>query len=118
MNTTITSKEDVCLSQNFPQQPTNKGDARKKEKSFTINMRIDANRKTLIDEAARSLHQDRTSFVLDAAYNAAIETIKDRNVLIMSTENFDKFEKALSNETIEENKCLLKILNRTPNWRK
>lgn len=109
----------AILERNLPNQTEikkNKGEKSKKAKNFTINMRIDAKRKALIEEAAKSRHTDRSNFILDAAYKAAEETILDRNVIILSDEDFNDFDRALSNEKLEDNKCLLKFLKKKSRW--
>ena len=84
----------------------------------TINMRIDAKRRTLIEEAAKYSHKDRTSFILDAALKAAEEAILDRRVFVLNDKDFDDFDRALSQNKLENNLCIQKALKSKRRWTK
>lgn len=96
------------------QTPKDKGDLYRK--NSTINMRIDPQRRALIEAAAKSLSMDRTSFVINAAYQAAQETLLDQRVLILSEDDFMRFERALNKPDDKGNSCLRKLMKKTPAW--
>jgi uncharacterized protein (DUF1778 family) len=50
----------------------------------TLNLRIKADDRGLIDRAAKSLGKTRTDFVLDSARRAAEEALLDRTILSVS----------------------------------
>jgi uncharacterized protein (DUF1778 family) len=66
-----------------------------REKRSTLNIRIQASERGLIDRAARERGQNRTDFILDAARKAALETLLDRTVLVVDQKAYQKFLKRL-----------------------
>jgi len=57
----------------------------------TLNLRIRADVRSLIDQAAQITGKTRTDFVLEAARRAAEEAILDRTVLRVSPETYAAF---------------------------
>ena len=57
----------------------------------TLNLRIPSAERNLIDLAAATTGQTRTSFVLSAARKAAEETLLDRTVLSVSDSAYAEF---------------------------
>lgn len=86
------------------------------QKSVAINMRVDSNKRNLIDMAATMLGSDRTSFILDAACRHAEEVILDKRMFFIDNSAFDAFERALEDNPIGENKCLITLLQRPKRW--
>ena len=66
--------------------PTPKRTARE-----TLNLRISAEVRTLIDRAAKSSGKTRTDFILGAARRAAEEELLDRTVFVVDPESFSRF---------------------------
>jgi len=64
---------------------------KKAAKRDTLNLRIKPEERGLIDRAAKTLGKNRTDFVLDAARQAAEDTLLDRTVLSVSPEAYAKF---------------------------
>lgn len=60
-------------------------------KRDTLNLRIKAEERNLIDRAASALGKTRTNFILEAARHAAEETLLDRTVLTVSPEAYQAF---------------------------
>lgn len=60
-------------------------------KRDTLNIRIKAEERSLIDRAAQSLGKNRTDFILEAARRAAEETLLDRTMLSVSPEAYAEF---------------------------
>jgi uncharacterized protein (DUF1778 family) len=57
----------------------------------TLNLRIKADERDLIDRAARLRGKNRTDFILEAARQAAEEAIFDQSLIIAAPEAFDAF---------------------------
>ncbi|WP_201170361.1 type II toxin-antitoxin system TacA family antitoxin [Pseudomonas sp. S31] len=87
-----------------------------REKPVPINMRVDTKKRSLIDAAVELLGTDRTSFILDAACKRAEEVIMDRQLFLLSDEAFDRFEKALDENPLRDNKCLQKLMSKPSPW--
>lgn len=86
------------------------------EKTSAISMRIASNRKNLIDYAAKLVGNDRTTFILDSATTRAEEVILNKRLYILNDQDFDEFEQALETNTMENNQCLIKLLQRPKRW--
>lgn len=61
----------------------------------TLNLRIPAAERNLIDRAAESAGKTRTDFILEAARRAAEETLLDRALMVVSPEAYSEFLKRL-----------------------
>jgi uncharacterized protein (DUF1778 family) len=81
----------------------------------TINIRIDEERRTLIDRAAEAAGKDRTQFVLDAATREATTVLLDQRYFQLDTEAFAKFNAALD-ASPAENPRLRELLSRKAPW--
>ena len=57
----------------------------------TLNLRIPATERGLIDRAARSSGKTRTDFILGAARRAAEEELLDRSIFLVSPASYAKF---------------------------
>lgn len=57
----------------------------------TLNIRIPALDRTLIDTAARSSGKTRTDFILEAARRAAHDELLDRTVLAVNPKAYSEF---------------------------
>ena len=87
-----------------------------RDRPVPINMRVDTKKRSLIDAAVELLGTDRTSFILDAACKRAEEVIMDRQLFLLSEEAFDRFEKALEDNPLRDNKCLRKLMSKPAPW--
>lgn len=66
-----------------------------KTRRDTLNLRIPAAERNLIDRAAESAGKTRTDFILEAARRAAEEALLDRALMVASPEAYDEFLKRL-----------------------
>ena len=66
-----------------------------KPRRETLNLRIPAVERNLIDRAAESAGKTRTDFILEAARRAAEEALLDRALMVVSPEAYAKFLKRL-----------------------
>jgi uncharacterized protein (DUF1778 family) len=62
-----------------------------KAKRNSLNLRITAELRGLIDQAAALSGKNRTDFVLDAARHAAEDTLLDRTLFMVDPEAFTAF---------------------------
>lgn len=84
-------------------------------KRETLNLRIKAEVRELIDHAAELAGKNRTDFVLDAARQAAADTIRDRTMLIFPPEAYAAFVKLLDAPP-RPNKRLRRALRKRAPW--
>ncbi len=60
-------------------------------KRQSLNLRIKAEERCLIDRAAKTLGKNRTDFVLDAARRAAEDALLDRTIFTASPKAYAEF---------------------------
>jgi uncharacterized protein (DUF1778 family) len=82
----------------------------------TLNIRIPAAERNLIDRAARSSGKTRTDFILGAARRAAEEALLDRALLLTSPASFEKFL-AMLDAPAKPNARLRRTMKTAPPWR-
>jgi uncharacterized protein (DUF1778 family) len=83
----------------------------------TLNIRIPAAERHLIDRAAHAAGKTRTDFILGAARRAAEDALLDRALLLVSPAKFDKFL-ALLDAPAKPNARLRRTMNAAAPWRK
>lgn len=81
----------------------------------TLNLRVSATVRNLIDRAASTAGKTRTDFILDAARRAAEETLLDRAFMSVSPEIYAEFVKRLD-APVQPNERLRKTLQTPPPW--
>lgn len=82
-----------------------------------INLRIEANTRQLIDDAAAILGKTRTEFMIDSARRQAIDVLLDQRLFALDSERFDDFMRMLDNPPAPGPK-LRSLLRRVPAWQK
>jgi uncharacterized protein (DUF1778 family) len=87
------------------------------ETKGSINLRIEAETRRLIDEAAAALGKTRTEFMVESARRQAVDVLLDRRLYRLEPERFETFVDALENPPAPGPK-LRALLKRTPAWRK
>lgn len=83
----------------------------------TLNIRIKAADRGLIDRAAELTGKTRTDFILDATRRAAEEAILDRTLFVLDQEAYDKFVARLD-EPPQDNEQLRRLLQTPAPWDK
>ncbi|MCP9626466.1 DUF1778 domain-containing protein [Rhodopseudomonas palustris] len=83
----------------------------------SINLRIEANTRQLIDDAAAILGKTRTEFMIDSARRQAIDVLLDQRLFVLASERYDAFMHALDNPPAPGPK-LRSLLRRVPAWQK
>ena len=83
----------------------------------SINLRIEANTRQLIDDAATILGKTRTEFMIESARRQAIDVLLDQRLFMLDCERYDAFMHALDNPPAPGPK-LRSLLRRVGAWRK
>lgn len=83
----------------------------------TLNLRIPAQERSLIDRAAQSSGKTRTDFILSAARRAAEETLLDQTLFLVSQATYAKFA-AMLDAPPKRNARLRRTMQATPPWTK
>lgn len=83
----------------------------------SINLRIEAGTRQLIDDAAAVLGKTRTEFMVESARQQAIDVLLDQRLFVLQPERYDAFLRALDNPPAPGAK-LRSLLRRVPAWRK
>jgi uncharacterized protein (DUF1778 family) len=86
--------------------------ARETEK---INLRIDPNIKSVIDEAAELSNKTRTDFMVDAAYHAAQEVLLDQRLFLLNNDQWKEFHTKLDAPP-KKNEKLAQLLKKKALW--
>lgn len=83
----------------------------------SINLRIEAGTRRLIDDAAATLGKTRTEFMIESARRQAIDVLVDQRLFVLDPDRHDAFFGALDNPPAPGAK-LRALLRRVPAWRK
>lgn len=83
----------------------------------SINLRIEAKTRQLIDDAAAVLGKTRTEFMIESARRQAMDVLLDQRLFIFNSYGYDAFLNALDNQPAPGAK-LRSLVRRTPAWRK
>jgi uncharacterized protein (DUF1778 family) len=81
----------------------------------SINLRIEAQTRRLIDDAAAVLGKTRTEFMIDSARAQAIDVLLDQRLFVLDSGRYDAFVRAMDNAR-EPGPRLRALLRRTPAW--
>lgn len=82
----------------------------------SINLRIEAQTRQLIDDAAALLGKTRTEFMVEIARRQAIDVLLDQRLFALDAERYDAFTEALDNPPAPAPK-LRALLRRAPAWK-
>lgn len=83
----------------------------------SINLRIEAGTRQLIDDAAAILGKTRTEFMIESARRQAIDVLLDQRLFVLDSKRYDAFVHALDNPPAPGAK-LRALLRRVPAWQK
>ena len=87
-----------------------------KPRRETLNLRIPAAERNLIDRAAESAGKTRTDFILEAARRAAEETLLDRVLMVVSPKAYEDFLERLDRPARPNERLQRTMLSKAP-WR-
>lgn len=82
----------------------------------TLNIRIGAEVRSLIDRAAKARGQNRTDFILDAARRAAEDALLDRSLISVSAKAYADFIARLD-EPAKPNERLRRTMRAPLPWK-
>jgi uncharacterized protein (DUF1778 family) len=82
----------------------------------SINLRIDASTRKLIDDAAALLGKTRTEFMVESARRQAMDVLLDLRLFVLNPVYYDAFSRALDNRPAPGPK-LRSLLRRVPAWK-
>lgn len=83
----------------------------------SVNLRIEASTRQLIDDAAAILGKTRTEFMIESSRRQAIDVLLDQRLFLLYADCYEAFLHALDNPPAPGPK-LRALLRRTPAWRK
>ena len=81
----------------------------------SINLRIEARTRQLIDQAAATLGKTRTEFMIDAARAQAVDVLLDQRLFVLESDKFDTLVEILDNPPPPGPK-LRALMKRKPIW--
>ena len=81
----------------------------------SINLRIEAQTRRLIDDAAAILGKTRTEFMVESARRQAIDVLLDQRLFVLDADRYDAFMHALDHPPPPGPK-LKALLRRVPAW--
>ena len=87
------------------------------ENRGSINLRIAAETRQLIDHAAAVLGKTRTEFMIDSARQQAIDVLLDQRLFSLDSDQFDAFVEVLDNPPPPGPK-LRTLMRRIPAWQR
>jgi uncharacterized protein (DUF1778 family) len=83
----------------------------------SINLRIEANTRQLIDNAAAILGKTRTEFMIETARRQAVDVLLDQRLFVLDSGRYDAFMHALDSPPAPGPK-LRSLLRRTSAWQR
>jgi uncharacterized protein (DUF1778 family) len=83
--------------------------------SEMINIRVPAAKKALIDRAAETISETRSSFMLEASISRAETVLADRTRFVLSDKQMTRFHAALE-KPLPDPAALLQLLTRRTPW--
>lgn len=88
---------------------------RKPSSAGTINLRVSAAQKALIDRAADRLGKSRPEFMLDSARQAAENALLDQRLFLLDDAGYRRFAACLD-KAVEPTDALRKLLSTRSPW--
>src|SRR5271166_1925541 len=82
----------------------------------SVNLRIEAQTRQLIDNAAAILGKTRTEFMIESARKVAIDVLLDQRLFVLDPKRYDDFVHALEKPPATGPK-LRTLLSRAPAWK-
>lgn len=87
----------------------------KGQETGKINLRIDPEVKSVIDQAADLSSKTRTDFMVEASYLAAQEVLLDQRLFLLNSEQWDAFNAKLDAPP-KHNEKLAQLLQKKASW--
>ncbi len=86
------------------------------DRKRSINLRIEAETRRLIDDAATTLGETRTEFMVNSARRRAIDVLLDQRLFALDPDRYDAFARALDAPAPPGPK-LRALMRRMPIWK-
>lgn len=83
----------------------------------TVNLRIEAETRRLIDEAAALVGKTRTDFMVESARQQAMDVLLDRRLFTLDNASFDAFSHSLDHPPTPGPK-LRALMSHVPVWKR
>lgn len=83
----------------------------------SINLRIEAGTRQIIDDAAAVLGKTRTEFMIETARREAVDVLLDQRLYVLDPARYDAFMQAIDTPPTPGPK-LRSLLRRAPAWQK
>ncbi len=80
------------------------------QKETRLNIRATARQKEVIARAAQLRHTTISDFIMESAYDAAVQALADNTHIVMSPEQFEEFSAALDAPPPSDLSALRKLL--------
>ncbi|WBJ99934.1 DUF1778 domain-containing protein [Methylocystis parvus] len=80
-----------------------------------VNVRMAAEDRNIIDQAARIAGKSRTEFMVEAARRAAQDTVLDANLIVVDGKTFEQF-RAIFDAPAKPNAHIQKLMNLKAPW--
>lgn len=87
----------------------------KGQETGKINLRIDPDVKSIIDQAADLSNKTRTDFMIDASYHAAQEVLLDQRLFLLDSEQWNAFNAKLD-ASPQQNEKLTQLMQKKTPW--
>lgn len=99
----------------MPLSTKNRDDPKHARRDATINLRLSAKIRDLIDSAAAISGTTRTDFVVESARQRAIDVMLDQRLFVLDPDAWEAFNRALE-EPPPPNARLKRLMARKPPW--
>ena len=100
----------AALTKSRPSDPDGRS-----RRDATINLRLPAQTRDLIDAAATAIGKSRTEFVIEVARQHAIDVLLDQRLFVLDQDRFEEFVRALDNPPAAGPQ-LKALMKRRPLW--
>ncbi len=87
---------------------------KRQPRDVTINLRANQRQRALIDQAAETLGQNRSDFMLEAACRAADAVLSDRRLFLLDEKAYKRFTAALDKPPAENPKLRRLLASKVP----
>ncbi len=83
-------------------------------KTAPINMRVEPSQQSLLTKAAKFLHIDRSTFILEAACREAENVLLNQRLFQLEADDFESFDATLEAPALDTAKLKSLLASRSP----
>ncbi len=95
--------------------PTREAESARARRDATINLRLPAKVRNLIDTAAAATGKTRTEFVIESATQQAVDVLLDQRLFELGDKQWGAFNRALDNPPLPNDR-LKKLMAKKAPW--